>query len=198
MARYRFWFHDKDKNGQPLDKSVLKTAEEIAPVLTNYRYEEIDSKSACNDMLQEAVEAASRATRRHSIANLAGYIARVYKRIVDKCLGYKNKVIPVDDDFLEILANVQYNPSFEAWIHNQLVLEKVYESVDPEIRRIWDWRKEGYTQSEIARQLGTTPNAISMRVTRAFRQVAKDLLRRKEAQGISWELKTQRHPYSHR
>ena len=61
MARYRFWFNDKDRNGQPLDKNVLKTAEEIAPVLTRYRYQEIDSESTCNDLLQEAVEAASNA-----------------------------------------------------------------------------------------------------------------------------------------
>ena len=181
MARYRFWFHDKDRNGQPLDKSVLKTAEEIAPALTNYRYEEIDSKSTCNDMMQEAVEAASRATRRHPIRNLAGYIARIYKHIVDNNLDHKNKVVPVDDDFLETLVNAQYAPSFEEWMHNRLDLGKLEESIDPETRRIWDWRKEGYTQSEIAKQLGTTENAISMRLIRAFREAARDLLRRKRS-----------------
>src|SRR5947209_17691826 len=103
MARYRFWFHDKDRHGQPLDQNVLKTAEEIAPILTNYRYEEIDSKSTCNEMLQQAVEAASRAVRRHVIANLAGYIARIYKRIVDRFLDHNNKVVSVHDDFLETL-----------------------------------------------------------------------------------------------
>ena len=179
MARYRFWFHDKDRNGQPLDQNVLKTAEEIAPVLTNYRYEEIDSKSTCNEMLQEAVEAASSATRRHFIANLAGYIARIYKRIVDQFLDHKNKVVPVDDEFLEILANAEYALSFEEWMHNRLDLEKLEDSIDPETRRIWDWRKEGYTQSEIAKQLGTTEKSISMRVIRAFRAAAQDLLRRR-------------------
>ena len=180
MARYPFWFHDKDKNGQPLDEKVLKTAEEIAPILTNYRFEEIESKSTCNEMLQEAVEAASRAARRHFIANLAGYIARIYKRIVDQFLDHKNKVVSVDDDFLETLVNAQYYaPSFEDWMHNRLDLEKLEDSIDPETRQIWDWRKEGYTQAEIARQLGTTDNAISMRVIRAFREAAKDLLRRK-------------------
>ena len=181
MARYRFWFHDKDKNGQPLDKNVLKTAEEIAPILTRYRYQEIDSESACNDMMQEAVEAASRVTRRHAIANLPGYIARIYKRIVDQFLDHKNKVVPVDDEFLEILANAQYALSFEEWMLNRLELEKLEESIDPETRRIWDWRKEGYTQAEIARQLGMTENAISMRLIRAFREAAKDLLRHRRS-----------------
>src|SRR3989442_2314411 len=164
MARYRFWFHDKDRHGQPLDQNVLKTAEQIAPVLTDYRYEEIDSKSTCNEILQEAVEAASRATRRHFIENLAGYIARIYKRIVDTFLDHKNTVVPVDDDFLETLVNAQYYaPSFEDWMHNRLDLEKLEDAIDPETRRIWDWRKEGYKESEIAQQLGMTENAISKR-----------------------------------
>jgi DNA-directed RNA polymerase specialized sigma24 family protein len=180
MARYRLWFHDKDKEGEPLDKDVLKTAEEIAPFLTTYRYEEIDSKSICNEIMQEAVEAASRAVRRHPIANLAGYIARIYKRIVDLFVDHKHKVVPVDDDFLETLVNTQYYaPSFEDWMHNRLDLEKLEDCIDPETRQIWDWRKEGYTQAEIAKQLGTTENAISMRVIRAFRAAAKDLLRRR-------------------
>src|SRR5207247_11001636 len=69
MARYRFWINDKDRKGQPLDENILKTAEEIAPTLTRYRQQEIDCESTSNDMLQSAVEAASKATRRNRIEN---------------------------------------------------------------------------------------------------------------------------------
>src|SRR5438128_63540 len=72
MARYRFWIHDKDRKGQPLDQNVLKTAEEIAPALTRYRQQEIDCESTSNDMLQSAVEAASKATRKNHIENPPG------------------------------------------------------------------------------------------------------------------------------
>ena len=181
MARYRFWFNDKDRDGQPLDKHVLDTAEKIAPVLSRYRHQEIDCESTCNDMLQEAVEAASRASRKNPIANLAGYLARIYKHIVDNFLERKNKLIPVDDDFLETLANAQLAPSFEEWMHNHLVLEKLMKSADRETRLIWGWRIAGYSESEIAKRLGTTANTVSMRVTRGLREAAKDLLQGKRS-----------------
>src|SRR4030095_7780137 len=176
MARYRFWFKDKDRNGQPLDENVLKTAEKIAPVLTRYRHQEIDCDSTCNDMLQEAVEAASKASIKNPISNVAGYIARIYKHIVDNSLERKNKLIPVDDDFLETLANFQNAPSFEDWMHNRLVLEKIIKSVDQETRLIWGLRIAGYSESEIAKRLGTTPNNVSMRVTRGLKEAAKNLI----------------------
>ena len=181
MARYRFWFNDKDRSGQPLDKNVLETAEKIAPVLSRYRHQEIDCESTCNDMLQEAVEAASKATRKNPIVNLAGYLARIYKHIVDNSLERKNKLIPVDDEFLETLANAEHAPSFEEWMHNRLVLEKLMKSVDRETRLIWSWRIAGYSESEIAKRLGTTANNVSMRVTRRLREAAKDLIHGKQS-----------------
>ena len=84
MARYRFWIHDKDRKGQPLDENILKTAEEIAPTLTRYRRQEIDCESTSNDILQSAVEAASKAKRRNHVDNPPGYLTSIYKRIVDK------------------------------------------------------------------------------------------------------------------
>ena len=110
MARYRFWIHDKDKKGQPLDENVVKAAEEIAPTLTRYRQQEIDCEATSNEMLQSAVEAASKGVRRNNIANLRGYLTSIYKRIVDKFLEREKRLIPVDDEFLEDLANAQHAP----------------------------------------------------------------------------------------
>src|SRR3989442_3553159 len=113
MARYRFWIHDKARKGRPLDESILKTAESIAPTLTRYRQQEIDCESTSNDMLQSAVEAASMARRRNHIENPPGYLTSIYKRIVDKFLDREQKLVAVDEDFLEDLANAGQSSSFE-------------------------------------------------------------------------------------
>ncbi len=176
MARYRFWFHDKDKKGQPLDADILKAAEEIAPMLTRYRQQEIDCESTSNEILQAAVEAASKATRKNPIANPAGYLASVYKRFVDKSLEHKKKLISVDDEFLEDLANSEHAPSFEEWMHNRLFLEQLLDLMDPDTRRICRWRLAGYSELQIAKRLGITPNAVSVRFTRGLKEAAKDLL----------------------
>jgi RNA polymerase sigma factor (sigma-70 family) len=174
MARYRFWIRDKDRTGQPIDESILKTAEEMAPTLTRYRQQEIDCESTSNDMLQAAVEAASKATTRDQIENRHGYLASIYRRIVDKFLERDKKFVPVDEDFLEDLANAGPSQSFEDMIHNRLLLERLLKSMDPETRQICNWRLEGYSEKEIAKLMGTTPNAISMRYTRGFKKAKKN------------------------
>src|SRR5215831_4976760 len=176
MARYRFWFYDRDKKGQPLDPTILKAAEKIAPKLTRYRQKEIDGESTANDILQTAVEAASSAISRRSIENPASYLASIYKHFVDKFLGRRKQLIPVGDDFLESLANSEKVPSFEEWIHNRLTLEKLLRLMNAETRRICCWRLEGYSESEIATRLGSTPNAVSVRFTRGLKEAEKLLL----------------------
>jgi RNA polymerase sigma factor (sigma-70 family) len=176
MAPYRFWINDKDTKGQPLDEGLLKTAKEIAPTLTRYRQQEIDCESTSNEMLQSA-EAASKATRRNHIDNPPGYLTSIYKRIVDKFLDRKQKLVPVDDEFLEDLANAGHASSFEEMIHDRLLLEQLINSMDPETRQICSWRLEGYSEAEIAKLLNTTPNAISVRYTRGFKKAARHALK---------------------
>ena len=99
MGRYRFWVHDKDKKGQPLDEKILKAADEIGPDLARYSQQEVDCESTSNGMLQSAVEAASKATQGTQIENPPGYLTSVYKHIVDRFLARKKKLVPVDDSF---------------------------------------------------------------------------------------------------
>jgi RNA polymerase sigma factor (sigma-70 family) len=178
MARYRFWIHDKDRKGRPLDEDILKTAEDLAPTLTRYRRNEIDCESTSNDILQSAVEAASKARRTNHVENPPGYLTSIYKRIVDKFLDRQQRLVPVDDAFLEDLANVGQARSFEDVIHNRLLMEQLIDAMDPETRQICTWRLEGYSEAEIAKLLNTTPNAVSVRYTRGFRKAAKIALHR--------------------
>jgi len=117
----RLWFNEKDGDGQLRDRNVLERAAEIAPVLT------------------------ATATRK-SIANRHAmtYYRRLRKRLrgrldknplpilPDNSREYantsstspferKNKLSPVDHDFLETLANVQHGPVVREWMHNRLI-----------------------------------------------------------------------------
>ena len=180
MGRYRFWVHDKDKTGQPLDDKFLKAADEIGTDLARYRHQEIDCESTSNAMLQSAVEAASKATRGTPIENPPGYLTSVYKHIVDRFLARKKKLVAVDDSFLEDLANSEFAASFEDTIHSRLLVEKLLNAMDPDTRQICQWRLQGYSMHEIAKELHITPNCLSVRYTRGLKKAGKDILQRKQ------------------
>jgi len=179
MARYRFWIHDKDEKGKPLDEQLVKAAQEAAPTLTRYREEEINCDSTTNRILQSAVEAATRAQRSGPIENPIAYLTFTYKRLVDKLLNREKKVVPVDDSFLEDLANSNPNASFENAIHNRLLLEKLLNAMDPETRQICNWRLQGFSMNEIAKELHISPNSLTVRYTRGKEKAVNMVLQGK-------------------
>lgn len=170
MSRYRFWIHKRDDKGRPLDEKIVQAAEEIAPTLARYRQHEIRCESTTNEMLQSAVEAASKAKRMKPIDNPIGYLTLAYKRIVDRFLNRQRKLVSVDDTFLEDLSNARDNASSEELIHTRLFLEKLIDSMDTETREICERRMRGYSMSEIAKELRITPNCLSARYTRGVKK----------------------------
>src|SRR5437879_543210 len=125
MFRYRFWFYRKDGKGRPLDEKIGKAAEEIAPTLARYREHEIRCESTIDEMMQSAVEAASKAKRSRPLENPIGYLTFIYKRIVDRSLNRTKRLVTVDDTFLEDLLNAHSGTSLEEQIHNRLLMEKL-------------------------------------------------------------------------
>ena len=175
---YRFWFHNKDDKGRPLDERLLKAAEEIAPAVTRYRQEELDCESTANELLQEAIEAGSKAKRAKPIENPRAYITSVYHRFVDNRLNRLNKVVLVDDEILEDLVNTGRVESFERLVHNHLLLEKLMDLMDPRTRQICDLILQGYTQKEIAKDLGMSPNSLTVEFNRGLSKTAKRIRQR--------------------
>jgi RNA polymerase sigma factor (sigma-70 family) len=175
---YRFWFHNKDDQGRPLDESILKAAEEMAPILSHYREQELDCESHANEIMQSAIEAASKATRTTPIKNPIAYITSAYRRLVDKNLDRRSRVIPVDDEFLEELSDSGRVESFEQGVHDRLVIEKLMNLMDPRTREICDLIIQGYTQKEIAEDLGMTPNTLSVEFNRELKKTARRMHQR--------------------
>ena len=173
MARYRFWIHDKDEDGKPLDAEIVKAAEEIAPTLADYRRKELRDKSTANTLPQSAVEAASRAERANPIENPTGYITSTYRHLVDHFLKRQQRIVLVDDAFLETLADAMGGVSYEARINAHLDLNKLMTVMDPETKLICQKRYEGFSMLEIARERGVTPNCLSVRYSRGVKKACK-------------------------
>ncbi len=173
MFRYKFWIHKKDSKGRPLDEKIVKAAEEIAPTLARYRQHEIRCESAANALLQSAVEAASNAKRAKPLDNPIGYLSFIHKRIVDRFLKGKKKLVAVDDAFLADLVNARETVSFEEQIHNRLLLQKLINCMDTETRQISDLISEGYSMTEIAKQMHISLNCLSKRWSRGVEKAIK-------------------------
>jgi hypothetical protein len=165
MAPLPFWLRDKDKKSRPIDKTIFKVAEEIGRDLQRYRQEKVACESTSNAMLQPAAEAASQVVQNSEIENSLGYLTSVYKRIVDKFLAREKRLVLVNDSFLEDLTNSEGRTSLEGTIHNRLLVEKILEAMDPDTRRICQWRLQGYSMREIAKELKITLNCLSIRYT---------------------------------
>jgi RNA polymerase sigma factor (sigma-70 family) len=179
MARYRLWLFEKDRKGRPIDKAILKIAEEIGPDLAPSGQKKVDCESTSNGMLQSALEGVSQATQNTTIENPPGYLTSVCKRIVDKFLARKKRLVLADDSFLEVLANTEGAGSFEDAMHDRLFVEKILKAMDPDTRRICHWRLQGYSMREIAKELKITPDCLSVRYTRGLKKAASDVLHQK-------------------
>jgi RNA polymerase sigma factor (sigma-70 family) len=159
----------KGRKGRPIDKAILEIAESIGPVLAPFGQKEVDCESTSNGMLQSVVEAASQA-QNSTIENPPGYLTSVCKRIVDKFLARKKDWFRPDDSFLEVLANTEGVGSFQDAMHDRLLVEKILKAMDPDTRRICQWRLQGYSMREIAKELKITPDCLSVRYRRGLKK----------------------------
>jgi RNA polymerase sigma factor (sigma-70 family) len=141
-----------------------------------HRQKEVDCESTSNRNLPSAVEAASQATQNSTIENPPGYLTSVYKRIADKFLARKKRLAPADDSFLELLANTEGPESFEDAMPDRLLVEKILKVMDRDTRRICQWRLQGYSMREIAKELKITPDCLSVRYGRGLKKAASDVL----------------------
>ena len=175
--RYELWISDKDSEGRPLDQHFLKAAKAIGSGFFNYRQRELGCASLTNDLVEEAVEAASRAKRTEPIRNYAGYLLAVFMRVVDKFLAREARLVPVEDEYLEDLAIRDPEADlFVALAERHIFIREVMDCMDADTRLICDWRLQGYSMNEIAEELSLTPNCLSVRYARGLKKAAERLL----------------------
>jgi hypothetical protein len=181
MPDYRFWIYPKDTDGRPLQDVILQAAEENVMALTRYREKEIGCESMINALLQSVVEAASKAHRRRAIRHPAVYLRSAYQHRADKLLDREKRMVSMDSVSFE-LGRIARTDSWEEDIHRRLVLEKILEAMERDMRPVARLWLAGYSMNEIGRTLSKDPRVIYFRYRREVQKALKKVL---EATAIS-------------
>jgi RNA polymerase sigma-70 factor (ECF subfamily) len=89
-----------------------------------------------------------------------------------QCRDNRRQVADGAEELTRIAAT---SPSPSQLVAGKELLNRVRQSFDTEERRVADLRGQGYAWGEIAAQLGGTPEARRMQLTRAVERVTKEL-----------------------
>ena len=170
-VHYQLWLSDRDRRGDAIDGAVLSVANSIGNGFFAYRRSELKCESLANALVQDAVEATSRANRRGSVENVQAYLVTTFKRLVDKYLLHQSRVTTVDDSYLEDLANDQQN-LFAAVerLEDGVRLREFMEVMDSETRAVFAARIRGYSVTHIAKQLGVKRECLYVRYGRGLKK----------------------------
>lgn len=173
-VHYQLWLSDRDRRGNAIDGAVLSVANSIGNGFFAYRRSELKCESLANALVQDAVEATSRANRRGSVENVHAYLVTTFKRLVDKYLLHQSRVATVDDRYLEDLANEQQN-LFAAVerLMDDVRLGEFMELMDSETRAVFAARIRGYSVTHIAKQLGIKRECLYVRYGRGLKKAVE-------------------------
>ena len=174
--QYALWICDKDEEGAAVDPQFIQAAYELAPTLLRYRKRELGCESIAADLIQSAVNAASRAAHLKPVADPSGYLFTVFSRKVDRHLRKAGLEVPFAADFIDDLANVKQDRiSANQILENRILLREFKAQMDDWTRKICNMKLVGYSIEEIARDLGEPTNRVAVRYTRGLAKAAKRL-----------------------
>jgi DNA-directed RNA polymerase specialized sigma24 family protein len=160
MARHSFSFGDTCRKWWRSCATVLKTARDVLRIGSRRR--------ANTDPI---------ATNRRRTAAMAHFLKRLasaFRRLPDKYLRLRKYGTSTESAFFEALANFKTNPSGAESLKKDLI--NLLRAMDADGRQILRWKLQGYSDSEIANRLGSTPSAVRTRLTRSLNQAARSIL----------------------
>jgi RNA polymerase sigma factor (sigma-70 family) len=174
--RYALWVSDKDENGKPVDPQFVEAAYALEPSLFKYRRREIACESTAADLVQATVNAASRASHGKPIQNPIGYFFTAFTRKVDRYLSTAQIEVPVDEEFIEDLSIRAFGRPAAQIVENRILLDQLKSFMDEWTRMVCSMRLMGYSNDEIAKDLGLPANRVAVRYTRGLNKAANRLL----------------------
>jgi DNA-directed RNA polymerase specialized sigma24 family protein len=167
--RYALWVSDKDDDGKPIDPQFIEAAYALEPTLFAYRRREIGCRSTTAELIQDSVNAASRASHSEPIHNPRAYLLITFMRKVDAYLAKSSREIPCTDEFIEHLKARQRDrdSDIEA-LERPVLIHQVKSHMDAWTRKVCNIKTLGFSMEEIARDFGEPTNRVNVRFSRGM------------------------------
>ena len=176
-AGYPLWVSDKDDDGTPIDPQFIEAAYELEAILFAYRRREIGCRSTAADLIQDSVNAASRASHAEPIHNPRGYLLTTFMRKVDAHLAKCGREIPCSDEFIEHLMARQHDKHSDIEsLERPILMDQAKSHMDAWTRKVCNIKTFGYSMEEIARGFSEPTNRVNVRFCRGMKK-AKQLLK---------------------
>ncbi len=174
--QYALWICDKDETGASVDPQFIRAAYELAPTLLRYRKRELGCESIAADLIQAAVNAASRAAHFKPVGDPSAYLFTVFSRKVNRHLQKANVEVTLAEEFVDdLVRGGQDQSSTTQTIEDRILLREFKAQMDDWTRKICNMKLVGYSIEEIARDLGEPTNRVAVRYTRGITKAAKRL-----------------------
>jgi len=173
-AGYPLWLSDKDDDGSPIDPQFIEAAFELDAILFAYRRCEIGCRSTAAELIQDSVNAASRASHAEPIHSARAYLLTTFMRKVDAHLAKSSREIPCSDDFIEHLKSRQQDKhsDIEA-LEQPILIHQVKSRMDRWTRNVCNVKALGYSMGEIANDLGEPTNRVNVRLCRGMKKARR-------------------------
>ena len=173
-CRYPLWLSDKDDDGAPIDPQFIEAAFELEAILFAYRRREIGCRSTAAGLIQDSVNAASRASHSEPIHNARAYLLTTFMRKVDGYLTKSSREIPCSDGFIEHLKSRQQDKhsDIEA-LEQPILIHQVKSRMDKWTRNVCNVKALGYSMEEIAHDLREPTNRVNVRFCRGMKKARR-------------------------
>ncbi len=169
----RIWVRPADDQGNPVDPRLEEAAYALEQIALGYRRDELGDEACASALLEAAVQIGSRAGPRARIDSPSAYLRKIFVRLVDAEIEKRSRLVSIEA--------VETDERFSATdgriedVERSLLVETLLERMDARTRWIVEAYILGMSRSEIARELGVTPNCVSQRLKNGLARLRKSL-----------------------
>jgi len=163
--KLELWISPVDERNLPVDPVFVQAAYHVGVNFFLYRARALNDESLALELAEKAVHRASRAKRCGPVKDAAAYLARTFSNLVDYELERARRFTDLTEGVMRAVGRNTARESaleLDQSIESQELLNSLDETMQFVVWRLY-W---GFSISEVAKELGITPNTLSKRLSR--------------------------------